>query len=90
MVLEEGSKENSDWLLDAEVRYEIHHENGRWEVSLLFMDTRDPKHFFIEIIGDYHSERLARIYAEHMTKTAAKDSRGTQKVKKDAYDINDN
>ena len=81
---------NNEWLHDAEVRSEINLVKGRWEVSLIFIDATDPRHFLIQEIGDYHSERLAKIYAENITKTTAKDSRGTQKVKTDAYDINNN
>lgn len=90
MATEDLDNNDSKWLLDAEVRYVIDEVKGRWQVSLLFIDTKDPKHFFVKVMGDYHSEKLAIIYAENITKTSAKDARGTQKVKKDAYDINDN
>jgi hypothetical protein len=90
MASESLDNEDSEWLRDAEVRYFIDEVKGRWQVSLQFIDTKNPKRFFIKTIGDYHSEKLAIIYAENITKTVAKDGRGTQKVKKDAYDINDN
>ena len=50
----------------------------------------DPSQILIQHIGDYRSERLAEIYGKHMQQTAAKDSRGTQKVNKNAYNINNN
>lgn len=78
------------WLLDAEVQYAIEEINSRWEVSLVFIDTKDPKHILIQKIGEYRSEKLAEIYAKNMQQTAAKDRRGTQKVTKNDYDINDN
>jgi hypothetical protein len=78
------------WLLDAEVQYRIEEIKGRWEVSLLFIDTNDPIHILVQKIGDYRSKRLAEIYAQNMMHTAAKDAKGTQKVKKDAYDSNKN
>ena len=78
------------WLLDAEVQYKIEEINSRWEVSLVFIDTKDPKHILIKKIGDYRSKRLAEVYAKNMQQTAAKDIRGTQKVNKDDYDINSN
>lgn len=78
------------WLLDAEVQYKIEEINSRWVVSLVFIDTKDPNHILIQKIGEYRSERLAEIYAKNMQQTAAKDSRGTQKVTRDDYDINDN
>lgn len=90
MATEDLHNDDSKWLLNAEVRYFIDEIKGRWQVSLLFIDTNNPKRFFIKTMGDYHSEKLAIVYAENITKTSAKDARGTQKVKIDAYDINDN
>lgn len=83
-----NNKNNTDdkWLLDAEVRCLIKEKNGRWFVSLLFIDTHDPTNFLIKEINDYRSKRLAEIGGMYMSRTAAKDIRGTQKVKKDAYD----
>lgn len=78
------------WLLDAEVQYKIEEIKSRWEVSLIFIDTKDPKHILVQKIGDYRSKRLAEIYGLNMMKTAAKDVRGTQKVKKNDYNINNN
>lgn len=78
------------WLLDAEVQYRVTPLNGRWEVALLFINTKDPNQILIQVIGDYRSKRLAEIYGQNMQQTAAKDPRGTQKVNKDAYDINNN
>jgi hypothetical protein len=84
------NRPESKWLLDAEVQYKIDKHKGRWEVSLMFIDTKDPKHLLIKKIGDYRSKKLAEIYAKNMQKTAAKDFRGTQKVNKDDYHINNN
>ena len=70
------------WLLDAEVRTKIEEIKGRWEVSLVFVNIKDPNQVLIRKIGDYRSKRLAEIYALNMQKTAAKDIRGTQKVDK--------
>ena len=78
------------WLLDAEVRYRVEEERGRWVVSLVFIDTSDPTHFLVRKIADYHSERLAEIHAQNMQRTAARDLRGTQKVKDDAIHRNNN
>ncbi len=84
------SKNKDDWLLDAEVQYKVTPINGRWEVSLLFINTKDPTQILVQTIGDYKSERLAEIYGHNMQRTAAKDPTGTKKVKKDAYNINNN
>jgi len=78
------------WLLDAEVQYKIEEINSRWEVSLVFIDTKDPNHILIKKIEDYRSYRLAEIYAKILQQTAAKDIRGTQKVNKDDYHISKN
>lgn len=79
-----------EWLLDAEVKSQVKKVNGRWEVSLIFIDTHNPLQFLIRKIGDYRSENLANIAANYMQKTAARDARGTQKTDRDAYNINDN
>ena len=84
------AKQKSDWLLDAEVQYKVTPVKGRWEVSLIFINTKDPNQVLIQIIGDYRTERLAEIYGRSMQQTAAKDPRGTQKVDKNAYNINNN
>lgn len=81
---------NNDWLLDAEVQYRVTPVSGRWEVSLIFINIKDPKQVLVQTIGNYHTERIAEIHGKHMQQTAAKDYRGTQKVNKDAYDINNN
>jgi len=84
------TEERNDWLIDAEVQYQITPVKGRWEVSLIFINTKDPSQVLVQTIGDYRTERLAEIYGRSMKQTAAKDPRGTQKVDKDAYDINNN
>ena len=84
------TEHNDDWLLDAEVQTRIVEEKGRWMVSLVFIDTKDPSRVLINEIADYRSKRLAEIAALNMKLTAEKDPRGIQKVKKDDYDINNN
>jgi hypothetical protein len=78
------------WLLDAEVQYKVEEVKSRWEVSLIFIDTADPNHILVQKIGEYRSKRLADIYGFNMMKTAAKDVRGTQKINKNDYNINNN
>jgi hypothetical protein len=51
-----------EWLKDSAVHVDIFPYKGRWEVSLVFIDTKDPKHVLVRKIADYHSERLANIY----------------------------
>ena len=84
------TKPKNDWLIDAEVQYKVTPVKGRWEVSLIFINTQDPNEVLVQVIGDYRSERLAEIYGRNIQQTAAKDPRGTQKVDKGAYDINNN
>ena len=88
--MKNGAKHNDDWLLDAEVQTRIVEEKGRWTVSLVFIDTKNPSRVLVNEIADYRSRRLAEIAALNMKQTAEKDARGTQKVKKDDYDINNN
>ncbi|MCF6308618.1 MAG: hypothetical protein L3J09_11800 [Flavobacteriaceae bacterium] len=78
------------WLLNAEVQYKIEEIKSRWEVSLIFIDTKDPSHLLVQKMGDYRSKRLAEIYALNMMNTAARDIRGTQKVSKNDYNTNNN
>lgn len=84
------TKPENNWLMDAEVQYKVTPVKGRWEVSLIFINTKDPSQILIQNIGDYRSDRLAEIYGKHMQQTAAKDPRGTQKVNKNAYNISNN
>ena len=76
--------------MDSEVQYKVTPVKGRWEVSLIFINTKDPNQVLIKTIGDYRSERLAEIYGRSMQQTAAKDPRGSQKVDKDAYNFDKN
>ncbi len=82
--------ENDEWLKDAEVQARIEKERGRWVVSLVFIDTKDPSHVLIREIESYRSKNLAEICAKYMKQTAERDPRGTQKVNRDDYDINYN
>ncbi|MEM6893150.1 MAG: hypothetical protein AAF554_05620 [Bacteroidota bacterium] len=88
--MKEKEKEDDAWLQDAEVQTRIEKERGRWVVSLVFIDTKNPSRILVNEIVDYRSKNLAEIHARNMQQTAAKDVRGTQKVKKDDYDINNN
>ncbi len=88
--MNEKNNPNNAWLINAEVQYKIEEIKSRWKVSLVFIDTKDPKHILIQKIGDYRSKRLAEIYAINMMKTAAKDVRGTKKANKNDYNINNN
>ncbi|MEO0506447.1 MAG: hypothetical protein AAF090_09860 [Bacteroidota bacterium] len=88
--MKEMEKDDDAWLQDAEVQTRIEKERGRWVVSLVFIDTKNPSRVLVNEIADYRSKSLAEIHARNMQLTAAKDARGTQKVKKDDYDINNN
>ncbi|MEM6297105.1 MAG: hypothetical protein AAF740_00275 [Bacteroidota bacterium] len=78
------------WLLNAEVKTRIEKVDGQWQVSLVFIDTKDPRHFLIRKINSHRTQRLAEISARYMQKTAARDARGTQRVNKDDYNFNYN
>jgi hypothetical protein len=85
-------KANQDdaWLLDSEVQSKVEKVKGQWQVSLVFIDTKNPTRFLIREIASYRSEKLANISAKYMEQTAARDPRGTQKVNKDDYNFNIN
>ncbi|RDY61113.1 hypothetical protein [Flagellimonas nanhaiensis] len=84
------ANQKNDWLINAEVQYKVTPVKGRWEVSLIFINTEDPNQVLVQTIGDYRSKQLAEIYGRSMQQTAAKDPRGTKKLDKDAYDFNNN
>lgn len=79
---------DTKWLLNAEVKSKVEYIGGRWEVSLLFIDTKNPIRVLVRKINTYQSQKLANIAANYMRQTAEKDFRGTQKVKKNAFNIN--
>jgi hypothetical protein len=76
------------WLLEAEVQERIVEKNGRWEVSLIFIDVYDPNRLLIRVIGEYRSFGLAKICAQNMKRTAQKGSNNNQKISQNAYCIN--
>lgn len=83
-------KSKSDWLLTAEVKTRIVEKNGRWIVSLVFVDINNPVNFIVQRIGDYRSKKLAEIYANFTKKTAAKGSNKKHKANDDDFNINNN
>lgn len=84
------STDDDAWLLDSEVQSKVEKVKGQWQVSLVFIDTKDPTHVLIREIASYRSEKLANISAKYMQQTAARDPRGTQKVNRDDYNFNIN
>ena len=84
------SNQDDAWLLDSEVQSKVEKVKGQWQVSLVFIDTKDPTRILIREIASYRSENLAKISAKYMQQTAARDPRGTQKVNKDDYNFNIN
>ena len=84
-------KENeANWLQDSEVQYHVKLINGRWEVSLIFINSKNPNQFIIHNLGDYSTEKLAHIYGNIFKLNASKDARGTQKVNKNAINFHRN
>ncbi|NBC03057.1 MAG: hypothetical protein GVY20_05055 [Bacteroidetes bacterium] len=81
---------NDNWLLDAAVQFQVKEITGRWEVSLIFIDTKDPNRFLIKKIGSYKSKSLAEIAGKGMQRSAAKDSRGTREIREHDHLINNN
>ena len=69
-----------DWLLDTEVIYNLHAENGRWSVYLVFASIHNSFKLIRKKINSFHSEARARLCAELYQRGARKDPRGTLKV----------
>ncbi len=83
-------KKDSAWLLTAEVKSRIVEKNGRWIVSLIFVDINNPVNILVQTMGDYQSKKQAEIYANFMQKTAAKETKSSHKVNNDDFNINNN
>lgn len=79
-----------DWLLDAAVQFNVREINSRWQVLLIFKDTKDPNRFLVKKIAIYKSKNLAEIVGKSMQRGAAKDNRGTKEIHEDDYLINNN
>ncbi len=76
-----------DWLLDTEVIYNIHKENGRWVVYLVFASIHNSFKLISKKINSFHSEARARLCAELYQRGARKDPRGTLKVNLHDFNI---
>lgn len=78
------------WLINAEVQFKVEKIKGQWLVSLVFINTKNPRCFIIRKISSYRSENLAKLCANYILQNASKDLRGTQKVSKYDYNFNNN
>ena len=68
--------QESAWLHNTEVSYHITKYRGRWHVTILYIAVNDPLTFRCNEMGDYHSERKAKIYANCFQQGIRKDPRG--------------
>jgi hypothetical protein len=75
------------WLQDTEVIYNIHSENGRWTVYLVFASVHNSFRFIRKKINSFQSEARARLCAELYQRGARKDPRGTLKVNLHDFNI---
>lgn len=75
------------WLNDAEVRYHLRHDRGRWQVGMVFLSGPDPLTWRYRRLGDYPTEAKARQAARLLQRGIRKDARGTQKTHRDVLHI---
>lgn len=72
---------NDWWLANTAVIETINYNKGGWEVFLTFANYKKPLQLIIRKIIKCYSESKARTAAHYMRRIAAKDQRGTLKVK---------
>ena len=79
--------EEDNWLLDAEVIFNIHKENGMWSVYLVFVSSYNSFKFIRKRINSFHNEARARLCAELYEKSTRNDLRDEVETKTHAFSI---
>jgi len=78
------------WLRDTAVVENIVKRKGMWEIQLVFAHYKQPEKLIKRIISSFPSKEKAELNAWYMRRLAAKDQRGTLKVKLADFKICDN
>jgi len=78
------------WLRDTAVIENIVKRKGMWEIHLVFAHYQEPNKLIKRVISRYPSKEKAELNAWYMRRLAAKDQRGTLKVKLADFKLCDN
>ena len=78
------------WLQDSAVIDRVVNTNGTWAISLVFADVAKAYKFIVRQIRTCTNFNKALMTAQFMRRLAAKDPRGTLKVKGEHFLISDN
>lgn len=70
-----------DWLSDTAVIENVIRRKGTWEIHLLFAHFQEPLKFLSRLITSNTCPKRAAMMAHFMRRLAAKDQRGTLKIK---------
>jgi hypothetical protein len=81
---------SDEWLLDSSVIENIWERKGNWEIYLVFAHIYDPLKLIKRKITKCFTLKKAELTANHMRRLAAKDQRGTLRVKKESFKYCDN
>ena len=79
----------STWLQDAAVIDRIKYQGGKWAISLVFANPKETA-FIIRFIRSTISLQKAKVEAEFIKRTAAKDPRGTVTISPDLFGCPEN
>lgn len=75
------------WLRDTAVIENIVKRDGMWEIHLVFAHYLMPQKLIKRVISRYTCKEKAVLNAWYMRRLAAKDQRGTLKVKLDDFGL---
>lgn len=75
------------WLRDTAVVENIINRKGMWEVHLVFAHHEMPCKLIKRVITSYPDRTKAEMHAWYMRKLAAKDQRGTLKLKLEHFTL---
>lgn len=78
------------WLQDTAVIDNIVQRHGLWEIHLVFAHYLRPHQLIKRVIKSTYCRNKATLQASYMRRLAAKDQRGTLRVKIEGFQICDN
>lgn len=75
------------WLMNTEVLYLLEEKKSLWHLTMVYVAVDNPLKFICRKIETYNSLKKATTFAEILQRGIRKDSRGTLKSNKDAFNI---